>query len=108
MTEHPIVPPIELCKHWEDQHFDEGENYDVMLIQAYQAGADQELKECCEWIYANFKCGLEWSKDLHAARRPKPPSKKQRALKALSQMENQLSAELFAEIRSVLEELPDD
>ena len=39
----PITPPPELLKHWEDLHFYEGENYDVMLIQAYQAGADQEL-----------------------------------------------------------------
>jgi hypothetical protein len=31
--EHPITPPPELLKHWEDQHFDESENYDVMLIQ---------------------------------------------------------------------------
>lgn len=48
--QHPIIPPLELLKHWENQHFDEGENYDVMLIEAYQAGAEQELEACCKWL----------------------------------------------------------
>ena len=41
---YPITPSLELLKHWEDQ-LDEGENYDVMLFQAYQAGADQQLEQ---------------------------------------------------------------
>jgi hypothetical protein len=77
---HPITPPLELLKYWEDQHFDEGENYDVMLIQAYQAGADQELEACCEWL--SVPCP-SYGRELRNARRPKPPSLKQQALGAL-------------------------
>lgn len=80
---HPITPPLELLKHWEDQHFDEGENYDVMLIQAYQAGADRELEACCEWIPK----ATPWDADqLRAARRPQPPSLKQQALEELNKL----------------------
>ena len=73
----PITPPPELLKHWEDLHFDEGENYDVMLIQAYQAGADQELEACCEWLCTGY---ADIASRLRAARRPKPPSLKEQAL----------------------------
>jgi len=55
MTEqlHPMVPPNILLNNWESDWFNERENVDVLLIQAYQAGADAELeacprpKECC-------------------------------------------------------------
>ena len=79
---HPITPSLELLKHWEDQHFDEGENYDVMLIQAYQAGADQELEACCEWFVREWT-DIETADNLRAARRPKPPSLKKLAYDAL-------------------------
>jgi hypothetical protein len=81
--QHPITPPPELLKHWEDQHFDESENYDVMLIQAYQAGADQELEACCEWIPELTPWDAE---QLRTARRPKPPSLKEQALADLDSM----------------------
>lgn len=69
--EHPITPPLELLKYWEEQHFDEGENYDVMLIQAYQAGADRELEACCEWIAnGHSKQGAVLSDRIRDARRP--------------------------------------
>ena len=78
MTDHPITPPPDLLKHWEEQHFDQGENYDVMLIQAYQAGADAELEACCLELvdgigrsHAEFPSCL--AEDLRAARRPELP-----------------------------------
>ena len=113
MTDHPITPPPELIKEWRDEWFESdrvaSSEYVHIATQAARWGADQELKACCEWMYEHFKCGLEWAKDLRAARRPEPSSKKHRALKALSQIEDQfLSAELTAEIRCALEELPDD
>jgi hypothetical protein len=75
---HLITPPLELLKHWEEQHFDEGENYDVMLIQAYQAGADRELEACCEWLVRE---GHEYEHvALRDARRPKPLSLKETLL----------------------------
>jgi hypothetical protein len=105
---HPITPSLELLKHWEEQHFDEGENYDVMLIQAYQAGADQELEACCEWLVVD-----DWksvSKNLRAARRPKPPSLKEQALFAIDTAvaDGRLSSDVSNVVRRALEALPND
>jgi hypothetical protein len=108
---HPITPATELLRHWEDQHFEEGENYDVMLIQAYQAGADQELEACCEWVLSNLS--TEGYAALRDARRPKPPNLKQQALNALPTrlgdgfvaMINDKELDV---IRRAVESLPDD
>jgi hypothetical protein len=78
---HPITPPLELLKYWEEQHFDEGENYDVMLIQAYQAGADLELEACCEWL-ASQPLSMRKIPDLRSCRRPKSASLKAQAKQA--------------------------
>ena len=83
MTYHSITPPLELLKSWEDRHFDEEENVDVLLIEAYQAGADQELDACCELMDRDFMAGPS---DLRAARRPKPPSLKEQALDVLQRI----------------------
>jgi hypothetical protein len=55
-----------------------------MLTQAFQAGADQELEACCEWL-EDTDCDdpQEVANQLRTARRPKPPSLKERALQAL-------------------------
>ena len=79
--QHPITPPEDLLQQlrhnmgtWLDQ-----------ITIAYQAGADQELKACCDAIYLREDqplCGgtAEW---LRAARRPQPRSLKEQALEAL-------------------------
>jgi len=97
----PITPPPELLKHWEDQHFDEGENYDVMLIQAYQAGADMELEACVSWLIENQN--PRWAHALRTARRPKPPSLKEQALERCNDY-----IDPDGIIRRALEALPDD
>ena len=107
---HPITPPLELLKYWEDQHFDEGENYDVMLIQAYQAGADQELEACLEWLNnTDVDDSQEAAKDLRAARRPKPPSLKKQALIHLESFAGSMHTLGMDTdmIRRALESLPD-
>jgi hypothetical protein len=92
-TQHPITPPPELLGKWEDEIFKRYENVDVQLLNAYQAGADAELNACCTWIEslcslrglmtsAKFWCTV--SDALRAARRPKPPSLKEQAMKALN------------------------
>jgi hypothetical protein len=77
-----------------------------------QWGADQELEACVEWIYQHFQCGLEWSKDLRAARRPKPPTLKEQALEALNQADEGLNESEWQQrsdtIRRALEALPND
>ncbi len=85
---------------------------------AFQAGADQELEACCEWLN---RCGFyQTSNHLRATRRPKPPSVKQQALSALDEIDgyaiDQLKAytvhdELKAHVdtvRRALEALPND
>ena len=106
IEQHPITPPLELIKHWEEQHFDEGENYDVMLIQAYQAGADRELEACCKWV--DYHCSKDTSLDLHIARRPKPPSLKEQALETLKYPKDLWSEAEVDTIRRALDALPDD
>ena len=69
---HPITPPPELLKQWEDDWFDERENVDVLLIQAFQAGADQELDACCEWTKTNNPWIWDVHKALRSARRRRP------------------------------------
>jgi hypothetical protein len=84
---HPAIPPSDQLKKWEDKWFDEEEHPDVLLIQAFQAGADQELEACVEWL---GDAPVVWDNngDLHPgsylrdARRPKP-SLKQQAMCAL-------------------------
>ena len=114
MTDHPITPPPDLLKHWEEQHFDQGENYDVMLIQAYQAGADAELEACVKWVseYCPYFADYPMAEDkLRAARRPKP-SLKEQALAALKRQAVRSVPSLIATedcdtIRRALEALPE-
>jgi len=109
---HPIVPPGDLLKKWEDQWFDEQENGDVLLIQAFQAGADQELEACCafaqnhSWGLVN---GLHVESAIRAARRPKPQSLKEQALDELhiSFDRGYLKKEAADTIRRALEQLDD-
>lgn len=107
---HPMTPPLELLKYWEDQHFEEGENYDVMLIQAYQAGADQELEACCEWLKDTAHVGIDF--ELINARRPKPLSLKKVAYDALDTYiygnpDPKDKERTYNAIRRALEALPD-
>jgi len=105
---HPAIPSSDQLKKWEDQWFDEEEHPDVLLIQAFQAGADLELEACCEWLGCGGFAGTCFS--LRAARRPKPPSLKERALMALEDGDTGSGASLTSNevdiIRRALEELP--
>ncbi|NCA02922.1 MAG: hypothetical protein EBS87_12335 [Sphingomonadaceae bacterium] len=47
--------------------------------------ADQELEACCEWLKEQGTHNL--AEQLEYARRPKPPSLKEQALKALQHAE---------------------
>jgi hypothetical protein len=85
-NQYPITPPPELLTQWENDWFNEREHADVLLVNAYaagaQAGADHEIEACVKWLEWNHSDLL--GRDLRAARRPKPPSLKQEALEALS------------------------
>lgn len=102
---HPVLPTQEQFKQWEDDWHNEREHADVLLIQAFQAGADTELEACCKWLDSRTTLMADM---LHADRRPKPLSLKQQALQALTKIEDNEATYLHASIiRRALEALPD-
>jgi len=115
-NQHPITPPAGLVDKWsEEWHRSEDDNTSFeawMLARAAQWGADQELEACCEWVGCMFHGHKTWSDELRAARRPKPPSLKERALIGLSRIES--TGEFFSDgmkdldtIRRALEVMPE-
>ena len=108
MTEHPMYPTDEQLAKWESDWFSERENADVLLIQAFQAGADAELDRWKEWI-EDVDCDepQEGRERFLASRRPKPPSPKQQALEALHKGCFPSNDEIST-IRRALEALPND
>lgn len=107
--QHPITPPPELALQWINEYLNEhpeGLNVEVLVVSAAQWGADQELEACCEWFQEFYKTESWVKHDLkhfRAARRPKPPSLKKQALKALE--DDDIDVYL---IRRALEALPND
>ena len=81
---HPVMPPFDQLKKWEDEWFDEEEHADVLLIQAFQAGADQELEACLRLVEIDAgEDAYDFARYIRAARRPNPPSLKEQALEML-------------------------
>jgi hypothetical protein len=84
-----ITPPPELVQQWEeDWHHSKVKHIEFepyIAAQAAQWGADQELEACCEYVYERLKVTTVAciAQELRAARRPKPPSLKEQALKEL-------------------------
>ena len=105
--QHPITPPPELVLQWRNSFacpVELADKASYIASQAAQWGADQELEACCQW--------LDWQKlathqhliaYLRLARRPKPPSLKERALHALDAEASHLSAAAATTIRRALE-----
>jgi len=119
MTEqlHPMVPPNILLNNWESDWFAEREHADVLLIQAYQAGADAELEACCEWFTSKFGAEVKADiSDLRANRRPSLQNLKEQAIQELDKVDQLWATEEFGKetlnsldtIRKALEALPDD
>ena len=112
---HPMLPPDDLLRQWENDWHSEREHADVLLINAYtagaRAGADVELAACCGWIEDHGVALNPMSRALRAARRPKPPSLKQQAME-LMQTHGAAALKLdpgqCETIRRALEALPND
>ena len=79
--QHPITLPHDLIDKWGREAFFADNPY-LGYVKAAQWGADQELKACCELLDELPYDGPM----LNAARRPKPPSKKEQALEALGRI----------------------
>jgi hypothetical protein len=104
-NQHPIMPPDELVQQWRNSKI----LLKDALIIAAQWGADQELEACCEWLENQ----PQWMEDLRAARRPKPPSLKERALDDFNGLMQELDgagaySNCADRIRRALEALPND
>lgn len=103
--EHPITPPPELFKQWEDDILNERDNVDHVLDCAwrngFQAGADQELEACCHEVQKLYGVG-RW---LRSTRRVE--SLKEQALALLDDASDRLDAVHENTIRRALESLPD-
>ena len=110
-TTNSSVPPPELVQQCWDELRDQTQDLDAAkawgkaITLAYQAGADQELEACCDWLFMN---GYHVkSANLRAARRPKPPSLKEQALAVLDDCANCLDGAHENTIRRALEALDD-
>jgi hypothetical protein len=119
-----ITPPPELVQQWTTEYTKTKPNClgtEFVAARAAQWGwdqrepeiqavADQELEACCEWLDREGWSGE--SRQLRAARRPKPPSLKEQALMALEDGDTGPGASLTSNevsiIRRALEALPDD
>ena len=117
-NQNPITPPPELVQQWLGTYFGTtvtGEVSGVELALATQAarwGADHELEACCKWTDVN---GWDDACDeLRAARRPKPPSLKEQALRVLVENGTNLDGRMELDsadieiISRALEALPND
>ena len=135
--QHPITPPPELTQQWIAEIWHEGTPVQVAQSDLHlatrsvqwgydqrgkvneaelQQARDQELEACIAWFDKHIP-GYELVADrLRAARRPKPPSLKQQALKTLEDAPGPdypramtvLDSEQHALIRRALEALPND
>ena len=105
--QHPIIPQKWQVDAWCKQARAHGADVDSLFVQAYQAGADQELEALLTWLRVQHFANL--ATDLLAARRPKPTSLKQQALAKLEEMRNGWIADQgeFRLIRCALEQLDD-
>ena len=106
--QHPITPPEDLL-----QQLRKLGNWQEIITKAYQAGADQELEACVEWlgdapvVYDNNSY-LHPGSYLRDARRPKP-SLKEQALALLDKAEDpSWDINDFSILRQALEALPND
>jgi hypothetical protein len=109
--EHPITPPEELVDQWNEAWIDAKVKHEGLVTfiatQAARWGADQELEACKEWV--SWRHSRHESDELLFARRPKPPSLRDKALAALQVFgpSGDLTPDEIDALRHALESLPD-
>ena len=122
MAERPITPPPELVQQWISERYGAvcvapGEVTIHVATMAARWGADTELEAICHWLITGpygFSIAANSDsliRDLRAARRPKPPSLKELALRDLNALAKDLERNGMgfgtAMIRRALEQLTD-
>jgi len=124
MTNHSITPPPELVQQLCDsaalsrsfKNISIREVDVLLILEAFEAGAAQELEACVEWFQEFYKTESWVKHDLkhfRAARRPKQPSLKEQALMALKVLptpDGQVTLDIadLNTVRRALEALPND
>ena len=109
--DHPITPQKWQVDTWCKQAGAYGADVDSLFVQAYQAGADEELEACCEWLRSSLPgYDKHYADYLRAARRPKPPSLKEQSLALIDKIQS--NKEMWQTddldvVRRALESLPD-
>lgn len=103
---HPILPPKNLLSEWEGEWFSGQENLDVLLITAYQAGADHELDECCGWLISRALASTVQGLRLHR----RPLSLKKQALAAIDKAiaDKSLSTDVGEIVKKALDLIKED
>ena len=103
-NQHPITPPPELVSKWANM-FEFHSDAEV-FSEVVQWGANQELDACCEWL---DKSTVGMAELLHTARRPKPPTDKELALRELGDAydKGKIDDTTYDAIRKALEQLND-
>ena len=85
MSNHPItLPSDDMVQQWRDIWADKKfccEMDDYIAVRAALWGAGQELEACLLWVGDGRRENLSQVIALRNARRPEPPSLKERALK---------------------------
>jgi hypothetical protein len=105
--QHPITPPSELLQLWFEQHDDYNKGINELLIEATQWGADKELLACGNYLKQCAAWEEEDVIEFYNYRRPKPPSLKEQALKALDDISfASFEQDAANTIRQALESLP--
>jgi len=83
----PINLSEEVLDKWRSEYnlsLGDKKNYAMFMAEkAAQWGANQELEACCEWVRTTHFIDLDGHDALRTARRPKPPSLKERLSKAI-------------------------
>ncbi len=106
MTDYPITPPPELVQQWWDDFNGAFYEFEAITAKVFQAGADQELEACCEWLQ-DPDLNVDTYK-LRTARRTKPPSLKEEAFMALESLQHRTTdPNSVGPIRRALEQLDD-
>ena len=105
-NQHPITPPLELVEQW--VRMLEFLPDKQVFSEVAQWGADQELEACCELLKADGYKGHAIS--LRNARRPKPPTDKELAIRELGDAydKGKIDDTTYDTIRKALEALPND
>ena len=59
-NQHPMLPTQEQFTEWDSEYFDgKRQNFDIMMIKAFQAGADKRLEQVIECLKEYETIGLE-------------------------------------------------